>query len=141
MGIKLQGLSALTKKLKKLEDAVSTELDAELRAGAITIASTARTIAPRHEGRLGNSVTPNTSEYLFKTVTTNVFYAPYMEFGTGKKVRIPPGLEQIAARAKGKKRQIKKGGIDPRPFFYKAGEIEGPKIVAKIARIIKNATK
>lgn len=45
-----------------------------------------------------------------------VNYAPYMEFGTGKYVNVPSGLEDVAMSFKG--RGIRRVNIYPKPFFY-----------------------
>ena len=62
-------------------------------------------------------------------VHTNVFYAPYVEFGTKRKVRVPAGYSKFAEQFKGSRggsfqqllkaiaKWVKRKGIDPKAVF------------------------
>jgi HK97 gp10 family phage protein len=91
-------------------------------------------------------------------VGTNLDYAPYMEFGTGVKVKVPIEFTEMANKARGKKGSFEEGlksiktwchhkgideslayiifinilnnGIEPRPFMYPAF-LEGRKTYKK----------
>ena len=54
-------------------------------------------------------------------VHNKMHYAPYLEFGTGKRVRVFPGYESFAWQFKG--RGIKKINIKARPFFINTYEL------------------
>jgi HK97 gp10 family phage protein len=75
----------------------------------------------------------------------NAPYSAYVEFGTGGKVRIPSGFEELASRYKGK--GIREVNINPQPFFIPAYlqniPIYQKKLVTALARETKkyNAKK
>lgn len=67
-------------------------------------------------GTLKNSIT-HTENETTTTIGTNVFYAPYVELGTGPHYTPPPEwMESNAERGKG----IGKGFVHPRPFLRPA---------------------
>ena len=62
------------------------ELSKEMNASALTIEKTAKRLAPGNFGKLRQSIKHNIGEPLMKSVYSELGYAPYIEFGTGKKV-------------------------------------------------------
>ena len=95
----------------------------QAKARTILIRSTmmfekyAKMQAPVDTGRLRSSFMVSYSpNKLGSTTLINARYAPYMEFGTGKYVKILPGYEDIAAQFRGK--GIREVNIRPRAFFY-----------------------
>ena len=73
------------------------------------------------------------------SVSTNVKYAPYVEFGTGDMVVIPPGWEAFASKYKG--RGIRKINNRARPFLVKAFIEETHKIMSKLLAIYRKIVK
>lgn len=102
MGIEIKGLDSLLKKFETLEKDVQSNIDNELTASASNVSNEAKRLAPIDESRLRGSIVADTNAPLLKKVTANIFYAPYIEFGTKKKVKVPTGLESYAAGFKGK---------------------------------------
>lgn len=97
----IKGLEELDTLLKKYSGQLPDEVDAELSAGAEDIAATARTLAPVGvSGDLRRRIIVNHAPFIHEVVA-NVYYAPFVEFGTGKKVKVSAGLEQYAAQFKG----------------------------------------
>jgi hypothetical protein len=97
----IKGLEALDTLLKKYAGQLPDEVNMELSAGAEDIARTARTIAPVGvTGLLRSKIIVNHAPFIHEVVA-DTDYAPFVEFGTGKKVKIPAGLEQYAAQFKG----------------------------------------
>jgi len=78
------------------------EIDDELTAEAFSIKREADTKAPKYEGGLRAHID---NEYLNKEISYPQFYAPYIEFGTGSKVIIPPSYEEYAKQFKGPARR------------------------------------
>ena len=84
--------------------------DAQRLAVAITnstaadIVADAQTKAPVNYGQLRQSIGKTTARVGFNTsyVFANAPYAPFVEFGTGARVRVPKGFEQMASEFKGK---------------------------------------
>lgn len=88
-------------KIDKITTALTTEVSAELKAGAEQIARLAKRNAPGDQGFLQNGIgTKKDSDFEY-SVYSNSVYSPYVEFGTMEKVSIPPGLEDYAAQFKG----------------------------------------
>ena len=87
------------------------ELSKEMNASALTIEKTAKRLAPGNLGTLRQSIKHNIGEPLRKSVYSELSYAPYIEFGTGKKVfkikgggEVPSKYRAYAAKFKGKGR-------------------------------------
>ena len=90
---------------------VSKDLSKEMNASALTIENTAKQLAPANFGKLRQSIKHNIGEPLMKTVYSELRYAPYVEFGTGRKVfqikgggQVNPKYHKFAAQFKGKGR-------------------------------------
>lgn len=100
--LNLSGLENLQNKLKKLENNLKTEVALELSASTMNIEKGAKRRAPVNLGTLRQSIHAVSSGPLTHMVVAQATYAPYVEFGTGGKVQIPPGYESFAAQYKGK---------------------------------------
>jgi HK97 gp10 family phage protein len=131
----------------------------------LTIQRDAARRAPRNLGKLAQSIQIDNTQSLSKTVFATASYAPYVEFGTGGQVSIPPGWDSEAAAAQGKGGKFKdmllairdwclRKGIDPKaaypisvkilqygmrpqPFFVPAYEAERPKLIQRIKNLLK----
>jgi HK97 gp10 family phage protein len=113
-----------------------TEVDLELYAGAQDIEREAVSRAPVNLGNLKSSIVvepkaPNGG--LKYEVIAGAKYAPFLEFGTGGNVRVPPGYEQFAMQFKG--RTTPPIGIRPRPFMIPAFEMFKDEIIKRIQNI------
>ena len=89
-------------KIKNLEKSVVTETDKKIEKAARRIESSAKAAVPVYMGRLRSSIDVR-GKKLQREIYTQVYYAPYVEFGTKSKVDIPAGLESYAMSFKGKK--------------------------------------
>jgi len=135
MGVEIKGLKELQAKFAKLDEDLQTEVDAELTASAVNITSNAKRMAPIDTGRLRGSIVPDTNTKFFKKVTANVFYAPYVEFGTGTKVQVPAGLETYAMQFK---KSVKPwNGMNAQPYFFPALDAEAPKLINNLKKILE----
>jgi len=113
----------ISKLLKQID---SFGVDAERLAVAITNATAedmvtdAKLKAPVDLNQLRLSIGKTTARVGFnKSIFfANAPYSAYVEFGTGGKVRIPKGFDELAARYKGK--GIREVNINPQPFFIPA---------------------
>ena len=99
-------LSEVLKKLDTLDDKIQQDIKDELNASALNIQSGAKRLAPVNLGQLRNSIYLKEQKvdkgFVF-TIGASASYAPYVEFGTGGKVSIPAGFEELASGFKGKK--------------------------------------
>ena len=104
--IDIKGMSETLSKFDKYGKKVQTEIKDEVGASALKIYSDAKKNAPVNLGTLRNtifieSVSPAANKFMF-TIGARAKYAPYIEFGTGGKVRIPAGYETYASQFKTK---------------------------------------
>jgi len=136
MGLKfdIRGFEEVRKALDQKIEAVSKGVDAEMTAATIEINAKQVGYTPVDTGRLRGANGYNVLQPLEKSLFNNVEYGPYIEFGTGGLVNIPPGLEDIAAAAKGA--GIRKVNMRAQPFFFRAFFEEAPKMLARIKKII-----
>ena len=102
-GIDISGIPRLEKRLKEIQDSVSTKLAEEISASALKIEKQAKRNAPVNMGTLRQSIHATSKDKLTHYVEVGASYGAYVEFGTGGKVSIPVGYEQYAASFKGKK--------------------------------------
>jgi len=81
-------------------------------------------------GNLLRSIYNRVIQSMEKIVGTNVYYAPYIEFGTGDLVEIPEGTEEVAIQFKGK--GIRKVNIKGDSFLNWAAVNQSKKLVDRI---------
>lgn len=98
----LTGLPAFDKKIKNLNTQISKDLVDEMSASTMKIEKDAKKAAPVNMGQLRNSIHAVSYGPLTHAVVSYASYAPYIEFGTGGKVSIPAGYDEIASQFKGK---------------------------------------
>jgi hypothetical protein len=122
----ISGIKGVEAAIKRIDTKATKGLSDELAASAINIERSAKRLAPGNLGKLRQSINHDTGNSLFKSVFSTVEYAPYVEFGTRGKARIPAGYEAFAAQYKGKGAKgawkaiefwIKRKGIDPKLTF------------------------
>lgn len=97
---RVTGIKPFLRRLKDLGEDAKQVVDDEMTAGALDMVRIAKRLAPVDEGLLRNSIGADTTKRFQKEFFVTAFYAAYREFGTGKKVKIPSGYEQMAAAAK-----------------------------------------
>jgi HK97 gp10 family phage protein len=102
----ITNISEVLGKLQSFDKKVQQDVKDEVNASALNIQSGAKRLAPVNLGQLRNSIYLKEQKvdkgFVF-TVGSNASYAPYVEFGTGGKVSIPAGFEELASGFKGKK--------------------------------------
>jgi HK97 gp10 family phage protein len=132
--VEVQGLSQLKKKLDNFDKNLSTGVDEELSVGAINIENKARQLAPHGKtGELGASIFSNVSRPFQKEVGSSLFYAPFVEFGTGVNVFKGPFEFTPEMRAFAREFFVSGKGILPaQPFLFPALIEEKPNIIKRI---------
>jgi len=139
--MKLVGLAAFRNDLKKLSDDKQTKVVGALNMTGLDIQRVATKFAPVNKqvgkggGILkgGNKFNPATKTDPIISVYNNVSYAPYQEFGTGLKVRVPKGYEDVAIKYKG--RGVRKVNLKPQPYLVPSIELNTPKLIARLKKI------
>lgn len=97
----IQGMTELLGRLRKAPQKITALVSAELQDGAQSIASEAKQRAPGDQGFLRNLINSVKVDPMNWEVVSPAEYSPFLEFGTGEHVSIPPGLEEYAAQFKG----------------------------------------
>jgi len=95
--LEITGLNALLSRLDSFDQILKHGIDDAMTQSAVTIEQDATRRAPKDENKLGGSISADTSTPFKKVVYVGAKYAPFQEFGTGKKVSVPNGLESYAA--------------------------------------------
>lgn len=102
MSIQVKGLDSVLKNLSKQTEAIKRRVDETMTEGAEKIEERAKLLAPVDRGLMRGEIVADTSIPFNKRVTDNTFYAPYVEFGTGRRFDAN-GRENIASQFKGKR--------------------------------------
>jgi len=145
--IDTKGLDSLKRLFKNKPEAIKLDIDAIVRASADKALEVAKDKTPVDQGILRGSNNTQKIKLMQYRVFNNMPYAPYVEFGTGKKVDVPDEWNKFASQFKGKgkgtydqgvkaiadwlKRKggdpedakwvfylILKNGVNPQPFMY-----------------------
>ncbi len=95
-------------KLLTIDKKFADDVNDSLAADAIDIAADAAARAPVDLGGLHSSISANNDTYLSKEINVNVFYAAFIEFGTGAYAAqyvasLPATWQEYAAQFKGQK--------------------------------------
>lgn len=122
MGYKVEGMDELLKKITWAKTEIQQRADRIITATGSKIAREAKhNLRPQlknNRGGLMGMIKMNYLKPLAVEIIANRTYAPYVEFGTGKKVKVPKGLEAYAMQFKG--RGIRKVNLPARPYLFPA---------------------
>lgn len=136
--VSLSGIKGLEKAIKGKSEALVKGVDMEIKASVLEINQQQKSLAPVDFGALRSSLKwAKTALMTFELVSSGAgsSYAPYQEFGTGGLVDIPAGLEDEAAKYRGKgQRQI---NMRPQPFFFSPAFAEWNKLKKRIEAMLK----
>lgn len=133
--VSLEGLDGTINRLKEKERDVRAEVETAIKAaGTKTVLGASQNLS-RYGGGLGNllnSISSNGSGLKVEIVAAK-FYAPYVEFGTGSKVKVPSGLEDYAMQffVSGK------GRLPARPYLFPAFFVQKEVLLKRIKEILK----
>jgi HK97 gp10 family phage protein len=85
INFRVEGLSDLTKKLAALKNIEKDpRIDKALGRGAARVQAAVKMLTPVDTGNLRNKIVLNHEKMMEYAVTTNVEYAVYVEYGTGR---------------------------------------------------------
>ena len=133
-----QSLNAFYKYLKNLEDQVADYVRAEIEDSILAIETDAASDVPVDTGALKNSIQSTPIKVSKNEITGGVEvgaeYSPFVEFGTGTRVKVPSELSNFAAQYKGS--GIKEVNLPARPFFYPAVFKQRQELPKKIERTL-----
>ncbi len=145
-------LASLIMKLDRMGDNSDKAFERGLGVVLKKIQRDAKKLAPTNTGRLRNSIVTNVKKEnseLVGSVSTNVEYAPYMEFGTGPVGQANKPNVPIPIRYKQDKWLAKipnvgfryVSGVKPRPFLYPAFLRNKKNIEQDIAKSLRKDIK
>lgn len=80
---KLIGIDSSLKKIKDNYNVATQEIDAEMAAISESIITTSKQLLPAQYGQLRSSLRVKKNKDFAYTLGSNLYYAPYVEFGTG----------------------------------------------------------
>lgn len=117
--IDVQNIKGVTALFNKYGVKAVKEIGKVTKITAQEIESTAKTLAPRDNGTLAQSIRAEQQETpLDWKITAYMPYSAYHEFGTGGLVTIKEDWHDMAAQFRGK--GIKEVNLPARPFMYPA---------------------
>lgn len=132
IGFSFTGIDKQVKEIKEYKEEVQKKIDNEMQASVITIAENAKAAAPRESGDLIDSIDWNRLGNHSYNVVAEKYYSPYVEFGTGGLVDVPPGLEDYAMQF-----YIGPGvNLPAHPFLFPAYEAEKKELIKRIRQIL-----
>jgi len=102
MSLKLDGVQDTLNKLRNVNNAITREIDDELLSAANKIRSDAEKLAPKNFSELVNSINFEKVGLMQYSIFANAYHAPYIEFGTKKKTKVPAEMSAVAAVVKGR---------------------------------------
>jgi HK97 gp10 family phage protein len=117
----IKGIDQVIKELRKAGKDIEKEIDATTSDIADQISRDAKNFAPANLGKLRQSIYPSKIKESNYKITARVYYAPFVEFGTGGLVNVPNEWGNYPLQFKGK--GIKKIDIRAQPFLYPAWRI------------------
>lgn len=122
----VEGVDKLFRKLQRVGKLIEDDIEAVTEATAYEISNKASSLAPNggvhsgvtgtYRGTLKGSMYTEKLSKMEYAIGSKASYAPYVEFGTGSRVQVPKGWEDLAWSyyVNGK------GYMYPQPFLYPA---------------------
>ena len=138
--IELAGLQETLNRLQKIGDETAQAVDDEIAAGVRDMEKSAKRLCPVDTGRLRASISASRNAFLNWELVAQTDYAAYVEFGTGRLVDIPAGLEDYARQFKANP-PIKQVNLPARPYFFPSVYAYWPKIKENIVKVIREERK
>lgn len=114
--IKVTGLENLIKDLNKLPINLQKNLDNYMQEAFNAMVITAQSLVPKNTGALNSSIGNSRLAPLSYSFYVLLYYAPYVEFGTGGLVDVPKELKEYAWQFKGA--GIRQVNLPARPFWW-----------------------
>ena len=139
MSAKLKGAEKYEKILKSMGEKGKRDFAYITKIHAQEIESNAKTNVTVDNGQLKQSISTKPITSLLWRVFTAMPYAAFVEFGTGRKVKVPKGLESYAMQFKGK--GIREVNLPARPFLFPAVEKAKKLYINDLKTAIKRLTK
>jgi hypothetical protein len=150
---KIEGLENLKARIKELPKDVQEEVVGEIQAWGNEVNSAQLSLISQQKIQDFGALQQNTKAVPNPDgveLISNVYYAPFVEFGTGAKVKVPAEVANYAARFRGQKRGtfaefvikmrewLKRKGSEPRPYFFDPYLKKRKQLVERIKKVISD---
>ena len=131
MAGKVQGLERLQKKLRRLPEQAKTDIRKALNQSADEMVDTARSLAPREDGTLQNSIQKEDGRHELAIDVVAGGNATTHEVRNGSGVEYDYALAQEFGTSK----------MKPTPFFFPAYRVVRKRIKGRVSRATTKAAK
>lgn len=131
---KIKGLDKLLAQLNDLPVQLENKIEAIIQDNSLQLVRSAKRFAPVDTGELRQSINAARKGELNWRVYVSAKHGPFIEFGTGGLVRVPPELIDLALQFKG--RGVKEINIRPQPFLYPAFELQRDLYIADLRNLL-----
>lgn len=137
--VEFEGLDTIIERLGKIADV--NKITQAINQSTLLVESSAKQMAPKDTGALQNSIVSSvetTNEAVIGYVSTNLEYAPYVEYGTGLFAESGNGRQSpwIYEDDDGKKH--KTSGQHPQPFMRPALSENKQNILKVVKKVVFN---
>ena len=138
LNIEITGVKEAFDKVKANFNKISDEIDMEMGDGILKIVTQAKTLVPANFSRLRTSLYVNKLGKFNYEFGSNVNYAAYVEFGTGKyAATYVPTIEAEFQRFALTYKTSNPGNLISSPYLYPSIIIGQQNILKKINQIVK----
>ena len=128
--MKLEGIDDLVDEAERIGGAILADVKRIIRKYALKVERTAKKLAPVDEGRLRASIRAVLKD-MAAAVLTDVFYAAFQEFGTGRR-GAASGVDPVENYVYGPSK-----GIPPTPFMRPALERHAKDFIREVREVVK----
>lgn len=105
----VKGINKVLKELQRFGDEADKMVNETTEGNAQEISVMAKQLAPKNKGKLAQSIFVEKEADMLYSINVGLDYGAYIEFGTGKKVKVPSELKDVASKFKGRKGSFKEG--------------------------------
>lgn len=131
--MKITGLNETIKELNKFKELGVEAIKANIEASGYIMQNDAMQRVPVDLGQLKNSIRIDFKDNgLTVVMVATAPHAPFQEFGTGGRVSIPKGMEELARQFKG--RGLRNVNLAPQPFMFPAWDKERKQFVIRLQK-------
>ena len=136
-GVNVIGFKEFQAKLKNLPKEISAIADAYVQDAGLQWEQRAKRAAPVDTGLLRGGIVSAKKGEMTVEITSNQLYSPYVEWGTGTRVKVPADLQAYAIQFKGVKKVV---GRYPKPYFFIQKEPIKKELYEKLNKLL-NTTR
>lgn len=131
--MKITGLNETIKELNRFKQQGVEAIKANIEASGYIMQNDAMQRVPVDLGQLKNSIRIDFKDNgLTVVMVATAPYAAFQEFGTGGRVSVPKGMEELARQFKG--RGLRNVNLAPQPFMFPAWDRERKQFVIRLQK-------